>query len=122
MSSVMRFVPKAFWTATLAMAALMFWVTQADACGHCGHPSYHYTHRLYVTYCGGCRCSCHYYSGYRYRTYRGYSSGGYSTIRALGPPPASFPTGQIYQADDGSRYSIYYDPPTGRYLYYGAPR
>jgi hypothetical protein len=122
MSSVMRFVPKAFRTATLATAALLFSITPAHACGHCGHHSYHYTHRHYVTYYGGCRCSCHYPSVHRSRTYRGYSYPGYSILRALGPPPAAYPTGQIYQADDGSRYSIYFDPPTGRYLYYAVAR
>jgi hypothetical protein len=112
MSSVMRFVPKAFWAATLATAALLFSSTPAHACGHCGYRSYHHSHYRHVKY----------YDGYRYRTYRGYSYPGYSTIRALGPPPASYPTGQTYQADDGSRYSIYYDPATGRYLYYAAAR
>jgi hypothetical protein len=109
MSSVMRFAPKAFLAATLATAALIFWITPAHATGY---PSYHHSHYRHVRY----------YGGHRNRTYYGYTSPGYSTIRALGPPPASYPTGQTYQADDGSRYSIYYDPATGRYLYYAVAR
>jgi hypothetical protein len=116
MSSVMTFVPKAFRVAVLATAALLLSMTPANACGHCGHANYHYTHYHYARYYNGCRCYCHYGSGYRYRGY--VYPGGFSTIRALGPPTTAYPTGQFYQANDGSRNAIYYDPPTGRYLYY----
>ncbi|WP_435018063.1 hypothetical protein TA3x_000007 [Tundrisphaera sp. TA3] len=54
----------------------------------------------------------------------GYSSG-YATapaIPAAQPASAPYPTGQTYEPGDGYSYPVYYDPATGRTIYYPAAR